>query len=412
MQPVWTILSLVLLALLAGLAAGEDTTPPVAVVGDDVEVDQGAIVTLDGSASTDNVGIANWTWSIPSGTRHVSYFGPRCVHAFLDAGEFRVDLIVTDAAGNVNNDSLYVRVRDTTPPVADADEDMFAEQGLPTTLNGLHSSDNVGISNWTWSFEEGGVPVTLYGPRPAHVFWMPGEHVVTLAISDAAGNRASDSLVVTVHDTTPPQARAGRDVTVDQGEAFTLDGTASIDNVAVVNWTWTVAGTDLVLHGYSITLAIGEAGVHMVTMEVRDNSGNAASDRLNVTVRDITPPIADAGPALTVERGMEVIFNGTNSTDDVGVVSWVWEFDDGHLIGEGEEVYWTFHRSGEFRVRLTVTDAAGNEDTVEVNVTVREWRVEEWPPWWVHLPVLAFSAVCAVVIVVVLQRLSRRHGRP
>jgi len=408
-----TFLALVLLSLLrAGLATGEDVTPPVAVAGDDMEVDQGATVTLDGSASIDNVGITNWTWSIPAGTRHVNYFGPRCEHTFEDAGEFRVDLIVIDAAGTVADDSLHVRVRDSTAPVADAGEDMFAEQWLPTTLNGTRSTDNVGIVSWTWSFEEGGVPVTLNGPQPVHVFWEPGEHEVELTVTDAAGNRASDTLVVTVHDTTPPRARAGRDFTVDQGEEFTLDGTASEDNVAVVNWTWTVSGSDLVLHIPSPTIAIAVAGTHAVTMVVLDSSGNAASDRLNVTVRDITPPVADAGPDLTVEVGEEVTFSGTNSTDDVAVVSWKWVIVGRGPMYDGETVNWTFQERGEYRVLLTVADAAGNEDTAEITVVVKYVGHRDGPPWWVYLLITSpgFLALAVIAIITVV-RSNQRSGR-
>lgn len=46
-------------------------------------------------------------------------------------------------------------------------------------------------------------------------------------------------------------------------------------------------------------------------------------------VADMEPPVADAGPDQTVMAEETVSFNAEGSTDNVGIVSYKWDFRDG-----------------------------------------------------------------------------------
>jgi PKD repeat protein len=392
----------------------KDTTPPSAMAGDDVEIDQWASVTFDGWASKDNVGIVNWSWSVPLDGPTVHVFLPTFEFTFKDAGEFIVDLLVTDAAGNVGGDSLTVRVRDTTDPVADAGQDMYAEQGLEVDLDGSGSTDNVDVVEWNWSFEDAGITKILSGSNPTYVFEDAGEYVVELTVTDAAGNFATDTLMVTIRDTTPPAADAGDNITVDQREEALFDGTASTDNVAVTNWTWrfTYGGTEHVLHGGSSSFIFEVVGIYDVTLEVRDEVGNNASDALSVTVADVTPPHAVAGSNRTVEIGEVVVFDGSASTDNVGVINWTWTFNvsDSERVSHEEIRYWKFHKEGEYQVHLTVRDGNGNEDSTQITVVVKgpPEHVNDLPIWFYALIIAVIAMVILLAVVGVIKVIKKR----
>jgi hypothetical protein len=68
-------------------------------------------------------------------------------------------------------DDMNITVLDTEPPVADAGADQSVNMSDVVTLDGSGSSDNVGIVNWTWMFDDGGTPVVLYGPVVNYTFW-------------------------------------------------------------------------------------------------------------------------------------------------------------------------------------------------------------------------------------------------
>lgn len=49
-----------------------------------------------------------------------------------------------------------------------------------------------------------------------------------------------------------------------------------------------------------------------------------------VTAADVTPPTANAGPNQTVNEDAMVVFNGSGSTDDVGIVNYTWALPAGY----------------------------------------------------------------------------------
>lgn len=59
---------------------------------------------------------------------------------------------------------------------------------------------------------------------------------------------------------------------------------------------------------------------------------------------------------------LEVSFDSSNATDDMGIVSYLWDFGDGNTSSEANPVH-LYRESGTYDVTLTVTDADGKADT-------------------------------------------------
>jgi hypothetical protein len=91
---------------------------------------------------------------------------------------------------------------DVTDPVADAGEDMLVDYVTAARFDGSNSTDNKNVSQYVWTFDHDGEPVTLWGEVAYFPFTVHGEYEVTLNVSDAAGNWDTDSITVTV--LTPP----------------------------------------------------------------------------------------------------------------------------------------------------------------------------------------------------------------
>ena len=114
------------------------------------------------------------------------------------------------------------------------------------------------------------------------------------------------------------------------------------------------------------------------------------------TELDETPPVAAAGQDLTVKIGSTVTFSAAGSSDNVGIVSYEWDFGDG-TSGSGVTTSHTYENEGKYNVALTVTDAAGNFSTVNIVITV-EGRAEAEFPYWVLIPIILALVVVAFVI--------------
>jgi carboxypeptidase T len=87
---------------------------------------------------------------------------------------------------------------DTEAPTADAGLGGTISLGTAFTFDGSDSSDNVGITNFTWAFVYNGTTVELYGESPTFTFWTEGTYAVTLLVTDGSGNHDSDMITVVV----------------------------------------------------------------------------------------------------------------------------------------------------------------------------------------------------------------------
>jgi PKD repeat protein len=353
----------------------QDTETPQANAGIDQTVDEGILVRFDASRSSDDFGIFNYTWTFIDGAP-VTLHGVGATYRFDDPGVFVVSLNVTDGAGHWGTDTVTITVRDVTPPTADAGPSRIVDEGTLVTFDGRGSSDNIGIVNYTWTFADG-APVTLHGVQPTYWFSTPGVFVVTLNVTDAEGNRGTDTVTVTVKDIQPPVADAGPDLTVDEDTLVTFDGSGSSDNVGVVNHTWTFDhGTDeVLLYGVSPSFTFTIPGIYSIRLNVTDAAGHWHEDAMALTVNDVTPPVADAGPDREVPVGAAVSFDGTPSTDNVGIseYSWTFTYEGIPRTLEGAVVQFTFDRGGKYELVLTVADPSGNLDDDSVIISVVSW---------------------------------------
>lgn len=353
----------------------QDAGAPVANAGPEQIVYLGpegdAEVFFDGSGSTDDIGVFNYTWTFVHQGSDVVLYGEMTDFVFRTHGLYDVTLKATDASGNWDVDIMQVAVLDHIAPTADAGPDQVVNEGTLVTFDGSESSDNVLIIGYEWSFTDG-VPVSLRGVDPSYDFNNPGVFVVTLTVTDSSGNIDTDNMTVEVIDITPPIANAGPDQTVEEGTVVIFNGSASLDNVGIVNWTWTLRD-GVTLYGVGPSYLFEDPGVYDVTLNVTDGVGHWHTDSMTVTVLDITPPVADAGPDIMVDEGDTVIFNGSGSTDNVGIANWTWMFDDnGMVMLNGVSPSYKFNTPGIFIVTLNVTDGSGNWHTDNIEVTVRD----------------------------------------
>jgi PKD repeat protein len=95
-----------------------------------------------------------------------------------------------------------------------------------------------------------------------------------------------------------------------------------------------------------------------------------------------------------VQVNVPITFNASGSHDNVGVVSYEWDFGDG-VTGIGVSTTHTYTNSGKYVATLTVVDSAGNCD---IRVITIDMDVEQVFPVWMLLVICAVLLVLAAVI--------------
>lgn len=179
-----------------------DTTPPVANAGVDQTVDEDTSVSFDGSGSSDNLGIATFTWTFTD-VIVKTLTGEKPTYTFDTPSIYVVTLNVTDVAGHWAADMVTITVLDITKPVANAGQDRTIDVGEVVSFDADASTDNVGIASYEWDFGDG---ATGTGKTTTHTYSSPGTYTVTLTVKDAAGNVATHSITITAEAPPPPEA--------------------------------------------------------------------------------------------------------------------------------------------------------------------------------------------------------------
>jgi PKD repeat protein len=89
---------------------------------------------------------------------------------------------------------------------------------------------------------------------------------------------------------------------------------------------------------------------------------------LPVPIFEVTPSTARAGTELSFDASGSVV---SNVPEDNVAVGWSWNFGDGETA-KGAVVTHTYEKAGTYTVKLTVTDSAGREASIEEPLVVKE----------------------------------------
>src|SRR4051812_40583064 len=137
--------------------------------------------TFDGRGSSDPDGaLSSWSWVFGDGSTGT---GSTVQHAYVLAGDYPVQLTVTDAGGAKATVTHVVTA--TTPPLNQPPVAAFTSSctGLACSFDGTGSTDDEGVVDWAWDFGDGS---TGTGSTATHTF-AAGTYSVRLSVSDDAG---------------------------------------------------------------------------------------------------------------------------------------------------------------------------------------------------------------------------------
>lgn len=269
------------------------------------------------------------------------------------------------------------------------------------------STDSDGeIASWFWEFGDGN---SSTDQNPRYKYANAGEYVVTLTVEDNLGAKTVTSKVASVRKV-ETAITLDTPSTVIQGDPFTMTvilkdeyenslphatiefylfeaeewkniDSVETDNNGIASIPYAspqVAGTHRFKARFPGTQIFAESSI-IFTIEI-------------IAIIDVNLPEANAGPDRNVHVGVPVIFNASGSSDNVGIVSYEWDFGDG-TTGTGVIVTHTYTESGTYTVTLTVKDEAGNSDTDLVKVIV---EAESSFPIWIVIVIVTAGIITVV----------------
>ena len=367
----------------------DEMAPTVMAMVDASVVAPEQVVTFDGSGSTDNVGIASYSWDFGDGN---SSDMAKVPHTYAAPGTYTAMLTVTDTAGNMTesemteSEMLMVRFPAYEIMVMEPDDVALDDKGAgmgpitatvtgtvtKTATAGLAVTAKItdGMGSVSEAKDNGdGTYTFTYTASPKTT----GEATVMFMIDDKALGTPVASGMVSVVDALPPTVMAGATPSaVGPNQPVAFDGSGTMDNVDDADdltYSWdlgdgTMSTEAMVEHAYDTQ------GIYTAKLTVTDTSGNeASSEPIQITVDDTAPTVVSSVTPSVVGLNIPVTFDATGTTDnvdDADALTYSWDFGDGTEPGTGAKVEHAYDKPGIYTAQLTVTDVAGNEGTSEL----------------------------------------------
>ncbi|GAA5218069.1 PKD domain-containing protein [Corallincola platygyrae] len=280
---------------------GASNLPPVAVAGNDLQVEVGSVVNFDASGSYDPDGaISTYAWS--NGLNGVT-----ASKTYASPGEYHVTLTVTDNEGAQATDSLTVTVSETHGYQAN-----FQQLYLRGTSNGWDLTAMQLTANNTWAVEAEFTDAADQRFKFDHF----GDWSQNFGDNNADGwaeqsggdiylTQGAGGYLIEFNDETfayrvtqisapnkLPVANAGQDIWAAPGEPVQFDASLSDDpDGEIVSYLWSNGMTGVApLHTF-----VAE-GIYEITLTVVDDQGAEDTDTVVVTIADqpAAPAACDA----------------------------------------------------------------------------------------------------------------------
>ena len=346
------------------LGAGEDADLDTAVPQDDVLIANFAfsasrvqvdtiVVFIDESSG----GPRSWSWDFGDNT---VASGQRVEKAWSRPGTYVVTLIV-DRPGETATRSALIEVvaaETLIPPQADfIFSESTVEIGEQIEFRDVSEGE---VDSRRWDFGDGSSSAE---EGPSKSWEVPGNYVVTLTVTNAAGADSASADITVVETLIPPKAVIEIDkTTVEVGEPVAVRSISTGD-VSNVMWHFgdgEVSSSDVTSHVYA------GVGTYVIELTV-SNAAGTSSEKVEVFVlaATVAPVARIAALPSIIEVGVPVQFLSQSLNNPVTLD---WEFGDGGTAS-GPVVTHAFASAGSFVTSLTAANAKGSGiDAVAVTV--------------------------------------------
>lgn len=378
---------------------------PVAVISSNAGTTAatGTSVTLNASQSSDaDKDILHYRWTFnskPMGS--AAAINPaNAVQANFTpdvAGSYVVQLIVNDGKMDSRPVTYTLTANGPAPanraPIANAGMNQSVTVGAKVTLNGSGSSDpdnNPITYVWTMTGKPTNSAANLSNSsivNPSFTADLAGDYTIQLVVNDGKLNSAISTVTVKASiGNRAPIANAGTGQTVTVGTQITLNGSGSSDpDGNTITYAWTISNkpstSTATLTGPNtvnpkITLTV--AGTYTFQLIVNDGALNSAPASVSFIANSL--PIANAGADLSGTTGMQVMLDGTKSSDpDNNPITYNWTLPTrptgskltGVTGNTTARPTFTPDVAGRYTAQLIVNDGLVNSaaDTVNIDVT-------------------------------------------
>jgi PKD repeat protein len=337
--------------------------------------DEGAVVQFtDASSSYPDV-IVVWYWTFSDSGFSNAQFP---THTFYDNGIYTVILNITDDDGSFDVIRYNITIVNV-PPTVTAGSDITINEWEVANFNGSFTDPGTLDTHMIqWDFGDGNSSSGSLTTNNHYTH--PGPYNVTLTITDDDGGIGYDIITVTVLNL-PPIVNAGEDISINEGEYFSFNGSIENPGHDVLDYYWdfdittdgpdtdSIPDNDVDSVNLSVSHVYMDDGTYIAKLTVMDDDGSVVVDYINITVLDLTPIAQFSWSPEPQDEGSAVQFSDLSTSYPDDIMRWYWDFADGGSSTEQDPKH-IFYDNGVYSVSLTVTDDDNSTDIIYNNITI------------------------------------------
>lgn len=328
-------------------------------------------VSFDNTSTTSSGTIATWYWEFGDGsdTLITAPANPDITHVYSTAGTYTVTLTVNTSLGCEDETSKTVIVK-TSPLAAFAYENTCAGVAVNFTSQSATSGGSA-IIGYLWNFGDptSGVNNTSILQNPLHIFNSAGTYTVSLQVTNADGCYDTVTQAVIINPS-PALEYNWSNTCAGTATQFTVDETITM--VAAVNsWDWDFGDGSAHSNEQNPLHTYAQYGNYNVVLTIVDSAGCSNTKTHAVTI--------NAQPVALFSFSSGCINSATQFSDESYTLNgepiavWHWDFGETAVANDTSNLQnpqWTYTVQGVYTVTLTVTTAAGCQDSTSTTIQV------------------------------------------
>ena len=296
-------------------AAAGTAVPTASIAASASSVVAGVTVSLNAAASTAPSGrtITGWQWSLVSGSGIAAFSGAtNAATASLKTtgiGSVTVQLSITDSAGKQASTTATINVTAPAAPTASLVASATAvAAGGPVSFDasGSQAASDLAIASYQWAVAATPANLATFTTATnaataavATLGSSSGSFVVTLTVTDSAGQASSTTTTISVTAVGPTVTLGTSATSVTAGSSVTLDSTGSSAPAGrtLTGYQWSLSSGSAIAAfsdgttGPTATLTTSAAGSITVQLTLTDSAGAQATKTQAITV---TAPVTTA----------------------------------------------------------------------------------------------------------------------
>ena len=231
-----------------------------------------------------------------------NYTSPNASYNCTNLGPNNYTLQITDGSGNTGTCVAVVTVADTIRPVANCASIPTINLNSSGTFSLAAVSVNNGSTDNTFPLCNLSYAISVDGSAFASSFSfncsLLGNRVLTLRVTDAAGNTRTCSQIVLVKDITPPTITAPANIAINCDASSAPANTGTFSGVAD---NCDPAPTVVQLADVTINVICANSYTIVRTWRATDASGNSTTASHSIIVQDLQAPVFHVQSAINLQ---------------------------------------------------------------------------------------------------------------